>query len=580
MKFRKGTKLLLLILICSLGAQGCTAFETGPLDWVNPTANVEAKMRGEVLTEEEFSSMQMKIEKRRIKAGEDGFIEYQGNLLATAQALEETMGLVLSSKGDRSVSRIYEANTCFFDTNALLCVQAKSTFYLEQMVCRVEKTYYYNQVIYKENSEYDMKQRMHMGEEEQVYMPVELLADIYGYELQWDKESKTGLLSGGGLAAGTFKTKVYEPMAFHVKIGSFWSTSGELVSAAEALGAEYADQFVYTAAESYIPVNAGDEFRMDFFCSWMPQVAGILFLDAQEAPISYYTFDKSTQMQRQIIKVPTGAVKMHLSMYVNQIYRMEKAVTIEGADLNKIPKSFYQEQSQKIMKANQEASHLADNWDYTPSKAYITFVVDDTRPDMDQIMAMFEKKQVPLCASTIVNNLPFVASGGTSTRAELCRQLEARGGEILVHDSEVITEKTVQDYDTLFRHFYDNKKRLELYGLHPKGTILAGGNGFIRGNDITDMWVRQFYDYSDLHGTEALKEPYFHPRTNLGYNLENYRQMVDEAISERQWLVFYFHSLNEVSLEELEEVLDYVKAQGQNRIEPITYRNLYNRIKR
>lgn len=580
MRSGKGRRLLLVILMCTLGAQGCAAIESSPLDWVSPTANVQAKVRGEQMSDKEFAKMQIHIEECQVRPGEKGFVEYQGNLLATAQALEEAMGLALSSKGDPSQSRIYEANTCFFDTNGLLCVQAKSTFYLNQMVCRVEKTYYYDSVIYKENVEYDMDGLVYTGEEGEVYMPVAFLADIYGYEFQWEEESQTGFLSGGGLAAGAYKTKAYEPMPFNVKVGSYWSTAGELVSAAAELGAEYEDQFVYTAPEDYIPVNAGDEFRMDFFCSWMSQVAGILFLDAQDGPVSYYTFDTSTQMQKQIVKVPTGAVKMHLSMYVNQTYRMEKAVTIEGADLARIDKGFYQAQSQQIMRSNQEASHREDTWDYTPNKAYITFVVDDTRPDLDQILALFEEKQVPLCASTIANNLPFVSSGGDTTRTELCRRLEAGGGEILVHDSAVITEEVLGNYDALFRHFYDNKKRLELYGFNVDGIILSGGSGFVSASDTTDMWVRQFYNYSDLYGTAQLKEPYYHPRANLGYNLDNYRQMVDEAVRDRQWLVFYFHSLNDINAERLAEVLEYVKAQGQEKMEVVTYRNLYNRMKR
>ncbi len=131
-------------------------------------------------------------------------------------------------------------------------------------------------------------------------------------------------------------------------------------------------------------------------------------------------------------------------------------------------------------------------------KAYITFVNDDARPDMDQFADLFISKDVPLCLATIYDNLLNTGSNLVETRLETALRVQNAGKEILAHNAPVVTSKTITDSNFMYNYFVVQKQLLTSWGLDVNGIILAGGSGQITGSPITAKWTSALYKYSDL----------------------------------------------------------------------------------
>lgn len=455
----------------------------------------------------------------------------------------EVLNLGVEAYEDEKGRTVYEAATSFFDENGLLCVGLKAVGKRDSELFETEKTYYLpNATIYREN---------------------ELV-------------SKEGLkvLFQGHVVKEKHKTNVYEPIVYETIGKHVWTTGGRLVETEELLGADQATKFVCTPEDGYIPVKEGEILRMTYHFSWFSQVGGIVFLDEQNHVVQAYSFGATTKMKTQEIQVPKNAVKMHLSMYVNQTYRIERKTELVGADLSTITEETYVEQSMRKM---QELSKSTAGG-YSLDKAYITFVLDDCRPDMDRVADIFQEYEIPLCIAAVHENLLFPASRGEETRQQVCERVVAAGGEVLAHDGEVITQETLRDYCELTEQFYEDKWVLEQKGFDVNGIVLAGGSGQIIGHPVTDTFAKTFYQYSDLYGNEDAGEPYYHRRIWLGNCHESYKGIIENAVKEKTWLVLYFHDLNEVNAEKLREILAFVSALDEKEAETVTYKTLYDKM--
>jgi hypothetical protein len=152
----------------------------------------------------------------------------------------------------------------------------------------------------------------------------------------------------------------------------------------------------------------------------------------------------------------------------------------------------------------------------------------------------------------------------------------ANGGEVLNHRATPITADNINDYDTLYNYFVIPKMRLEKLGFDVNGIILAGGIGQITGSKITDMWVRSYYQYSDLLGIQSMAEPYYHPRNNIGNKTlaewKSYIDKIDAASS--SWDIIYTHGRHEKPLVEVQELLEYIKTKPN--IEVKTYKGIHD----
>lgn len=438
---------------------------------------------------------------------------------------------------------VYEAATSFFDENGLLCVGLKAVGERDSEFFETEKTYYLpNAIIYRET---------------------ELVS-----------EAELEALFQGHVVKEKHKTIVYEPIVFET-IGNYvWTTGGKLVETAALLGEDQRTKFVCTPKEGYIPVKEGEILRVDYHFSWFSQVGGIIFMDEHDRVVQKYSFNTTTKIANREIVVPKSAVKMHLTVYANQTYRIERKKELVGADLSALTEESYIEQSLKKMLESPKRTMGS----YSLDKAYITFVLDDCRPDMDRVADIFQEYEIPLCIAAVHENLLFPASKGEETRQQVCERVVAAGGEVLAHDGEVITEETLRNYCELTEQFYEDKWILEQRGFDVNGIILAGGTGQVVGHSTTDTFAKAFYQYSDLYGDKNAGEPYYHRRIWLGNCRDSYEGIIENAVKEKTWLVLYLHDLNEVNAEKLREILTYVSSLDEETAEVVTYKALYDKM--
>ncbi len=444
---------------------------------------------------------------------------------------------------DTEGRKVYEAATCFFDENGLCCVGFKAVYDEAADICEIEKRYYLpNEQTYREKETVSGTEALRVFE--------------------------------GKVVNETHTTVAYEPVVYETVSGFVWTAGGTLTDAGGLLGEEYSTKFVCTKKESYIPVKAGESFRLEFYFSWFPEVGGIVFLDKSDRLVTAYSFNSSTRVKDRVITVPEGAEKMHLSLFINQSYRLERQVELVGADLSSLSEEDYVLQSLQTMYAVPKQG----TEQYTLDKAYVTFVLDDCRTDMNQIADIFEEYEVPLCIAAIYENLLFGTADGTETRREVCERVVAQGGEILAHDAEVITEESIGDYNKLIEHFYVDRQMLTQMGFEVNGIVLAGGSGQLVGHEVTDIFARAFYRYSDLYGEEKYGEPYYHRRFWLGNCLDTYDEVIANAVEKKEWVVFYLHDLKEVESETLREILRYIKSLPEDAVETVTYKTLYDAV--
>ncbi len=385
------------------------------------------------------------------------------------------------------------------------------------------------------------------------------------------------------------KTTVYKVVIPEFTAGKAWTTTGDYVDnwCKEAHGA--------TAPEDYIPVKAGEEYFIRTYGvgwtgknedgSWWPFYAPVLFLnDKNEVIGDALTNTLSKSKAGVTFTVPSGATKMHITMYNNQNFTLQKILKLTDTEFSKLP----------INKTSLE-SKIKDNYSsYTkdrviyekPDKAYITFVNDDTWGSIDEFSKMFIEKDIPLVLATIPDLLIENASSQKETRLDVARKVEKAGGEIIAHNREVVTKESFLSYDEMYAAFVRSKQMFNYYGFDVNGIILAGGQGQVTGAMETERWATSVYSYSDLYGQKydnemiALDSVYYHYRTGLGNFKNDYEritQIVDDAIANKKWIVFYFHTYTEIEEGVLEKVLDYVASKKSSDLEVVTYKEMYQK---
>lgn len=284
------------------------------------------------------------------------------------------------------------------------------------------------------------------------------------------------------------------------------------------------------------------------------------------------------------ITIPSGATRMYISNYNNQNISIQKKITLNETEFNKIKSK--QDTILNYVDTNYEDVKsdpiIYDQLD----KAYITFVNDDTKPNVDKFADLFISKNAPLCFAAVADNLLNTASNLTETRLDVALRVQEAGGEIIAHNAPVVTANTINDNNFMYNYFVVQKQLLTRMGLDVNGIILAGGNGQITGSPITAKWTSAIYKYSDLLGEKydtplGIDSVYFHGRGSLGnYNndVEKIKADIDKAIEEKTWKVFYFHDISEVSLDNLETILDYINSKNSDEVEIVTYNTMYQKF--
>lgn len=386
--------------------------------------------------------------------------------------------------------------------------------------------------------------------------------------------------------SGTGTTTVYETILAEFTAGKAWTTKGEFIDNITTVphGA--------TSPEHYIPVVAKEQYFIKTYgVGYVKEgdvlvwYAPVLFLDEHDNVISDELTNTLSKSKAGVtITVPEHAAKMHLTMYNNQGFTLQKVLHLTDKEFDKLPI-----QRTKLEKSIRETyeQYQKDQTVYKkPDKAYITFVNDDTRSPIDQYADLFISKKVPLVLATVPELLIENASSEKETRLEATRRVEKAGGEVIAHNGGVLTQEGFSDYNTMYSFFVRTKQLFNYYHFDVNGMILAGGYGQVTGAGESEEWVSSIYSYSDLYGVEydkkeiVLDSAYYHRRTGLGNfasDLDKIKQEIDTAIENQSWLVFYFHDSKEIDTQILGEVLDYVNSKSKNELEAVTYKEMYQK---
>ena len=211
-------------------------------------------------------------------------------------------------------------------------------------------------------------------------------------------------------------------------------------------------------------------------------------------------------------------------------------------------------------------------------KAYVTFCFDDGISDIDYVASIFDEFDYPLCLAVPPARINSGVTGLSdkslgSTVKDIMNYVVDQGGEILCHDTTVLTENNADDKDILIEKFIRNKALLETEGFNIRGIVLAGGADYITGKHTTygsvlDKWVRANFEYSDLYGDTP---EYYYPRIGLSSNTT---AEISDIAESGGWKIFFGHSIKDTDDESiLRTALQYCK---DNNIEVVTYGYIYD----
>lgn len=375
--------------------------------------------------------------------------------------------------------------------------------------------------------------------------------------------------SGGSGGEGGGTTYYYKPVVISTTAGKYWKKDGTLGDSTEETD-QYIKKVSATNTDQYLPVAGGEVYRITIgSIGAIPSTFNAtqcVFLNNNNEYIAN-AFDTLNYKEAEIVTVPEGATRMHFTIWSGCYPIIEKQVMEPYGILNKF------EIENSINKANEQPRKT-----YAPfDKAYVSFINDDSLAITSELADLFEEKDLPLCMATIYTNLNNLATTGTVLDA--VKKVVANGGEVLAHESNVITQENIDDFETMYRQFAKSKEMLGLYGFNVNGIILAGGSGQIAGNPKTERWARAYYQYSDLYGNSEYGYPYYHYRTGLtNHTLESAKALVDKAIENKEWVAFYLHTWSEFSKEDLTALLDYVKEKDSRSLEAATYKKIYDKF--
>lgn len=362
----------------------------------------------------------------------------------------------------------------------------------------------------------------------------------------------------------------YKPVVVETSAFKYWKNDGTLGDSTNETN-EYIVRISATNLEQCVPVAAGEVYRICIGSVAVATSYGItqcVFLNDNDEFVAN-AFDTLNYKENALVTVPDGATKMHFSVWSGNTFTVEKQTTEPYGIVNEF----------ELLNELEKIQHEQQTFErktFAPfDKGYVTFVNDDCRSTVGEIVAVFVEKGIPLSLAALYGAFTNLTANGTVLDA--VRLAVANGGEVLAHNPTPITETEIDDFNSLYNVFAKNKEMLEMYGFDVNGIILAGGNGQIVGSQKTDKWVRKYYQYSDLYGNTDYGYPYYHYRTALSnLTLDKAKAKVDETIASKGWTIFYLHEWAEFSKSDMEALLDYINEKSEKELGIATYKQMYD----
>lgn len=316
----------------------------------------------------------------------------------------------------------------------------------------------------------------------------------------------------------------------------------------------------------------------------------IVFFDHNDELVSYIdSYMAWNDNVYQDVVVPEGAYKA----YVNDNDE-KRTIDLQGLQFEKynirqelerleglIPDgskiSYDLKQTQLQMAKTQRMNDFAYS---TFDKAYFVLTIDDANKHLPDVYDLCHELGVPFCPAIIVGNLNTDYKNDGRTIKDICDRVVADGGEILAHSGKYIAaNSTEEDYTDVFR---EPKFELENLGYTVRGIITAGGDNYLSNDIRLDNWSRKYYDYSDQNGLQT-SEAYYHPRWWYhDYAMGEAKKYVDNAISNKSFVVMAMHGSDSTSdlehINNLRELLEYMIAKGTANLEITTWAKVYDKF--
>ena len=298
-----------------------------------------------------------------------------------------------------------------------------------------------------------------------------------------------------------------------------------------------------------------------------------------------------------VIKIPNGATKI----YVNNDNTINTTIICKKYNPNYVDNGILENKNKNAIQDNiidLTIKRAVRNEILNPFKyksmghGIITFTFDDGVEDLDLVASIFEEYDIPLCVAMISSNLTKTCNGLTANKGsyttgmtikQVCDTIVSLGGEVLSHNSNVVTALNVNDYDFMYNHFLNSKASLVANGYTVRGIMLSGGTNQLQGGTVEQgglqmqYWSGLDYEYSDQYG---ITENYYSIRKGLNNPIATTKSRIDECKINKTWLRFYAHSLDGreayVTESNLRTILEYCISEG---IEMMTWSEYYDTYK-
>ncbi len=263
-----------------------------------------------------------------------------------------------------------------------------------------------------------------------------------------------------------------------------------------------------TPNDKLISVVTGEHYKVKGAPVYMDSkkhfVPSVVFFDTNKSPIDGLWLretvgdpDRSTME----FEIPDNAEYMAV-VGIDNIYKRVHDSLDRNNILNAIDSNYRLCKTSKKIKPNM-----------TFDKGYICIGIDDLRnAQTKHLHDMLTAYNLPYYIAAIPSNAKRCVIGDPyHTNLDYMKMCVDNGGEIITHNASAIIESNANDFDFLYRYFYQSKKELEFYGFSPKGIYKAGDTNAIDTNTKQyESWTSYFYNFGDL----------FSPTNTYPYRME------------------------------------------------------------
>ena len=205
-------------------------------------------------------------------------------------------------------------------------------------------------------------------------------------------------------------------------------------------------------------------------------------------------------------------------------------------------------------------------------KAYITFVFDDGEmPFSKECYEIFKDFKMPMCCALVADKVRT-----DKETAEFFKEIELAGCEILSHTlSHDVLHKDNCSLTNVEKQIGDSFKVLTSLGFTVNGIIEVGDDGrqATANYNLIETVTRKYYKYSNAYGVSP---QYKKERIWLKDNtLASIKLRIDNAISEKEWMVISAHDFTEFSKNNMTELLSYIASKGASKVKVATWDYVY-----